>query len=394
MAILNDTSFANSSLQADIIGSVDWRVWALTSTSVHLLILLVCFVLVCCDKWPSFHHRRIKSLNLGARIRIKQVVDENWDELLTCAKDLIDARLEDGWSDFSERTENCEKRTFDAVKALMSRLPSADGEEVTYLQRELKRRAMRNSADLRGSQRLSLLCDFIGKQNPGCWEKLKRCCLGFLPSCSKKPAVQETSGSPSRLSTIKKACCCHSAEEETSDNIEIEELQPLNRSDEDMGREVEAGTGTEEETVVEMEDGPSCLSRMKKACCCRSAEEESSDNVEIEELQEPVDLGRDVEAEEETVVEIENSPSCLKRAFYCLLPACLKNKKTAAEQETSNMSCCLCCLKKKKASSRTGNFQQPKLLEEEVLLLLFIRLLEDQEASSRRGNLQQSNLFE
>lgn len=45
-----------------------------------------------------------------------------------------------------------------------------------------------------------------------------------------------------------------------------------------------------------------------------------------------MDLGRDVEAEEETVVEIENSPSCLKRAFYCLLPACLKNKKTAAEQ--------------------------------------------------------------
>ena len=58
-------------------GTVDWRVWALTSTSVHLLILLVCFVLVCCDKWPSFHHRRIKSLNLGARIRIKQVVVEH-----------------------------------------------------------------------------------------------------------------------------------------------------------------------------------------------------------------------------------------------------------------------------------------------------------------------------
>ena len=40
-----------------------------------------------------------------------------------------------------------------------------------------------------------------------------------------------------------------------------------------MGRQVKAGTGTEEEAVVEMEDGPSCLSRMKKACCCRSAEE-------------------------------------------------------------------------------------------------------------------------
>ena len=120
---------------------MDWKVWALTSTSVHLLILLVCFVLVYYDKWPSFHHRRIKSLNLGARIRIKKVVDEHvicisqqklwhyqagggqacylylslkhcgifkqvveesWEELLNSAKDLLDARLEDGGKCFSK----------------------------------------------------------------------------------------------------------------------------------------------------------------------------------------------------------------------------------------------------------------------------------------------------
>ena len=75
---------------------MDWRVWALTSTSVHLLVLLVCFALAYCDKWPSFHHRKIKTLSLGTRIRIKQVVDESWDDLLNCAKDLIDAQLEDG----------------------------------------------------------------------------------------------------------------------------------------------------------------------------------------------------------------------------------------------------------------------------------------------------------
>ena len=79
-------------------------------------------------------------------------------------------------------------------------------DEVTYLQRELKRRAMGNSADLRGSRRLSLLCDFIGKvftdsvndckfcpkQCPGCWEGVKRSCQGFLPaSCLKAQSPTE-----------------------------------------------------------------------------------------------------------------------------------------------------------------------------------------------------------
>ena len=98
----------------------------------------------------------------------KQVVEENWEELLTFSKDLIDAKLEDGekyyfhdWKvgpesalqkiyilvlrykfsckfrtysqsaiglfDFSERTENCEKSIFDVLKSMMSKLPSADG---------------------------------------------------------------------------------------------------------------------------------------------------------------------------------------------------------------------------------------------------------------------------
>ena len=68
----------------------------MTSPAVHLLILAVCFLLVCCGWWPSYHHRRIENLSLGARKRITEVVDENWEELLRCAKDLLDARLEDG----------------------------------------------------------------------------------------------------------------------------------------------------------------------------------------------------------------------------------------------------------------------------------------------------------
>ena len=77
-------------------GTVYWRVWALSPLLAHLLILLVCLVLVKCDWWPSWHHRRIENLSLGARMEIKQVVEENWEELLKCTKDLIDARLEDG----------------------------------------------------------------------------------------------------------------------------------------------------------------------------------------------------------------------------------------------------------------------------------------------------------
>ena len=70
--------------------------WSLASPSLHLLILLLCFALVTCGWWPSSHHRRVDKLSLGARMKIKLVVEENWDELLKRTKDLIDATLEDG----------------------------------------------------------------------------------------------------------------------------------------------------------------------------------------------------------------------------------------------------------------------------------------------------------
>ena len=84
-------------------GELDWRVLALTSPAVHLLILGVCFVLVYCDKWSSLHHRRIESLSRGTRMKIKQVVEESWEELLKCSKDLQDAKLEDGEKYFNDK---------------------------------------------------------------------------------------------------------------------------------------------------------------------------------------------------------------------------------------------------------------------------------------------------
>ena len=76
----------------------------MSSVSVHLLILLLCFVLAYCDKWPSLHHRRVnfKKLSLDDRTLIKEVVDESWEELINCAKNLIDAQLEDGKKYYKE----------------------------------------------------------------------------------------------------------------------------------------------------------------------------------------------------------------------------------------------------------------------------------------------------
>ena len=119
----------------------------LTSVSVHLLILILCFVLAYCDKWPSLHHKRVEKLSPDDRTKIREVVEENWDELLKCSKNLIDARLEDGekfivycsklnsqnaigWLDFSKRTEKCEEQIFGVVKAMKSKLPlSGDGND-------------------------------------------------------------------------------------------------------------------------------------------------------------------------------------------------------------------------------------------------------------------------
>ena len=56
-----------------------------------------------------------------------------------------------GWLDFSEETENREKRTFEAVKTMMSKLPSPDG---NY--KEMRQLVMRSFAKAyhRGTQDL------------------------------------------------------------------------------------------------------------------------------------------------------------------------------------------------------------------------------------------------
>ena len=77
-------------------GIMDWRIWALTPPALHLLILLLFFLLLCNGWWLSYHHRRIENLSLEARTTITELVDEHWENLLSCAKDLLDASLEDG----------------------------------------------------------------------------------------------------------------------------------------------------------------------------------------------------------------------------------------------------------------------------------------------------------
>ena len=68
----------------------------MTSTISFLVILILVLILVSCDCWPQFHHRRVKNVDLAARLKINQVVEQNWKQLLDLAKEVLDCRLEDG----------------------------------------------------------------------------------------------------------------------------------------------------------------------------------------------------------------------------------------------------------------------------------------------------------
>ena len=85
-----------SLLTSSFSGTVDWRSWTLTSSSVHLVFLVVCFVLAYYNLWPSWHHKKINNFSPAAQGLIRKVVNDNWGKLLDLTRDLIDARLEDG----------------------------------------------------------------------------------------------------------------------------------------------------------------------------------------------------------------------------------------------------------------------------------------------------------
>ena len=68
----------------------------MTSSISFLLLLVVVLLLVYFDYWPRFHHRRVKNVDLNARRKINQLVEENWQQLLDLAKAVIDGRLADG----------------------------------------------------------------------------------------------------------------------------------------------------------------------------------------------------------------------------------------------------------------------------------------------------------
>ena len=85
-----------SLLSSSFSGTVDWRAWTLTSSSVHLVFLVVCFVLAYYNLWPSWHHKKIKNFSPATRDLIREVVNDNWKKLMDSTRDLIDARLEDG----------------------------------------------------------------------------------------------------------------------------------------------------------------------------------------------------------------------------------------------------------------------------------------------------------
>ena len=77
-------------------GTTNWRAWALTSNISFLVLLIVILILVSCDCWSQLHHRRVKNVDLAARLRINQLVEENWQQLIDLAKEVLDCRLADG----------------------------------------------------------------------------------------------------------------------------------------------------------------------------------------------------------------------------------------------------------------------------------------------------------
>jgi len=212
----------------------------LISSISFLAILVFVLVLVSCDCWSQLHHRRVKNVkhdrrkikklvqqnwqkkffvlgkevldsrlanglsefsteteekkkfldeavnslkgvgDLGVRVKIKELVEQNWQQLLDLTKKVIDCRLADGPLEFSTDTEEKERNLFEAVKGLVDQLPATDSDHLTYLKRRLKMKAMTTSFDTRGARRLSLLCDFIiakADYSPGCWNLTKRSCF-------------------------------------------------------------------------------------------------------------------------------------------------------------------------------------------------------------------------
>ena len=118
-------------------GEMDWRLWALTSCLGFLLLLVLIFLLVTADCWPHHHHRRVKNLDSDQRSQIREVVDNNWENLWNCAKDVQVGRLKDGLSfgltlvsivipgssEFSANTKDCERKLFEEVQKLLLALP-------------------------------------------------------------------------------------------------------------------------------------------------------------------------------------------------------------------------------------------------------------------------------
>ena len=68
----------------------------MTSNISFLLLLFLVLILVSCDCWFQFHHRRVKNVDLDAREKINELVEENWQQLLDLAKAVLDCRLADG----------------------------------------------------------------------------------------------------------------------------------------------------------------------------------------------------------------------------------------------------------------------------------------------------------
>ena len=155
-----------------------WERWYVSLHGVFWLLLLILLILNICGCLNSFHtfHNRKVALSTEQKSRIGNCVQENIQELLRAVKDVVISGLGNitnyldppslvtGKPDSRVKTLKKETKLFKLTKNLLEGClvkgePQRD--QLTHLQRCLKKQIMTSPYRLRGSRRAAVLFGFV-----------------------------------------------------------------------------------------------------------------------------------------------------------------------------------------------------------------------------------------